>query len=49
MTDDALKLQKCCTDAELTALASEWWHFNDLDAKNAIRESGLDGFLIEKI
>ncbi len=26
----AQNLQKYCTDAGLTPLASEWWHFNDL-------------------
>ena len=27
----ALKLQDYCTNAGLTPLASEWWHYNDLD------------------
>lgn len=30
MNNEALLLQKYCTNAELTPLASEWWHFNDL-------------------
>lgn len=30
MNTEALLLQKYCTDAMLTPLASEWWHFNDL-------------------
>ena len=32
MTDNpkARDLQKYCTDAGLTPLASEWWQFNDL-------------------
>jgi D-alanyl-D-alanine dipeptidase len=32
MNDAALRLQTYCTKAGLTPLASEWWHFNDLDA-----------------
>lgn len=32
MNDAAIRLQKYCTTAGLTPLASEWWHFNDLDA-----------------
>ena len=35
MTYDAIVLQQICTDAGLTPLASEWWHFNDLDAREA--------------
>ena len=33
----ARALQRYCTDASLTPLASEWWHFNDLAAYNQIR------------
>ena len=33
-TEDAKRLQKYYTDADLTPLSSEWWHFNDLDAQN---------------
>ncbi len=36
MTEDALRLQKYCTSAGMSPLASEWWHFNDLEAKQAI-------------
>ena len=31
MTEGALLLRSYCTAAGLTPLASEWWHFNDLD------------------
>ncbi|MFZ2848026.1 MAG: SH3 domain-containing protein, partial [Trichococcus flocculiformis] len=31
MNEAAILLQRYCTDAGLTPLASEWWHFNDLD------------------
>ena len=31
MNAAALRLQRYCTDAGLTPLASEWWHFNDLE------------------
>ena len=33
MTEDAVTLQSICTGAGMSPLASEWWHFNDLDAK----------------
>ena len=36
MTEDALRLKRYCTQAGLSPLASEWWHFNDLEAKKAI-------------
>ena len=29
-TPGTLLLLRYCTDADLTPLASEWWHFNDL-------------------
>lgn len=34
MNDAAINLQKYCTSSGLTPLASEWWHFNDLDARD---------------
>ena len=36
MNEPALKLRQYCTDAGLSPLASEWWHFNDLEANAAI-------------
>ena len=36
MNAPALKLRQYCTDAGLSPLASEWWHFNDLEANAAI-------------
>lgn len=36
MTKDALLLQRFCTDAGMSPLASEWWHFNDLDTKERV-------------
>ena len=36
MTEDALKLKEFCTGAGLSPLASEWWHFNDLEAQTII-------------
>ena len=47
MTDDALKLQAYCTNAGLTPLASEWWHFNDLDAQAAGDGKGQGNFTID--
>ena len=32
MTQGSRLLQKFCTGAGLTPLASEWWHFNDNEA-----------------
>lgn len=36
MTRDALMLREYCLNGGLYPLASEWWHFNDLDVKEAI-------------
>lgn len=36
----AKKLQKYCTNAGLTPLASEWWHFNDLSCPVPAGSSG---------
>ena len=33
MNEAAILLQRYSTEAGLTPLASEWWHFNDLDAR----------------
>lgn len=35
MNDVAIRLQNYCVNAGFTPLASEWWHFNDLDARNS--------------
>ncbi len=43
MNDVAIQLQNYCTSAGFTPLASEWWHFNDLDAKNSSSGSLSDG------
>lgn len=48
MTDGARRLQGYCTNAGMTPLASEWWHFNDLDAQNTVRmTSGNGKFLLD--
>lgn len=36
-SEPAKALQRYCTEAKLTPLASEWWHFNDLAAYSQIR------------
>lgn len=42
-------LQKYCTDAGLTPLASEWWHFNDLNARTSVlSQLGTGGFAITR-
>ena len=43
MNDAAKSLQKYCVDAGLTPLASEWWHFNDLDAYESVQGNAGDG------
>lgn len=49
MNDNALLLQSYCTNAGLTPLASEWWHFNDLTCYNlAIKIASEGNFNIEK-
>lgn len=43
MNEPAILLQNYCTNAELTPLASEWWHFNDLDSKERIADTQIGG------
>ena len=48
--EPALGLQRYCTDAELTPLASEWWHFNDLSTRSQVLENqGIGDFLISSV
>lgn len=45
----AKALQRYCTMAKLTPLASEWWHFNDLTAHSQIRAHPSSGnYLIKE-
>lgn len=43
MTDGSIKLQKYFTAFDLTPLASEWWHFNDLDARELTKNNSSAG------
>jgi D-alanyl-D-alanine dipeptidase len=43
----AQSLQKYCTDAGLTPLASEWWHFDDLHTSKNITGSTGAYYLME--
>jgi len=43
----AQKLQKYCTDAGLTPLASEWWHFDDLYSNKRVANSNGNYYLTE--
>lgn len=43
MNEAAKVMQKYCTDAGLSPLASEWWHFNDLAAMNEIQVNPSTG------
>ncbi|MFI3254033.1 MAG: hypothetical protein R3Y63_06800 [Eubacteriales bacterium] len=45
LTEGSVLLRNYCTNAGLTPLASEWWHFNDLDS--AINGQSLGNFQIE--
>lgn len=42
MTEDALRLRQYCTDAGMSPLASEWWHFNDLDTKEMLQNRWVE-------
>jgi len=44
----AQNLQKYCTDAGLTPLASEWWHFNDLHTLFNITKKSNGNFDIKE-
>lgn len=41
MTDDAVRLRNYCTGAGMSPLASEWWHFNDLQVKKAVDSTAV--------
>lgn len=43
MNEPAIWLQQYCTNAGLSPLASEWWHFNDLATLELIRNNGNRG------
>ncbi len=43
MTEDAKLLRYFCTGAGLTPLASEWWHFNDLDTYTLVKDNHCVG------
>jgi D-alanyl-D-alanine dipeptidase len=46
MNEAAINLQKYTTTAGLTPLASEWWHFNDLEARDEIADNSGEGTYI---
>lgn len=48
MNSEALLLQEYCTKAGLTPLASEWWHFNDLDGLEIVKNNANSGTFIIK-
>lgn len=43
MNDEAKLLQKYCINAGLSPLASEWWHFEDLETKYNIKNNYSTG------
>jgi len=49
MTDGSKRLQQYAAQAGFSPIASEWWHFNDLDAVNALGDkSGTGNFQISQ-
>lgn len=48
MNEHGIRLQKYCTDQGLTPLASEWWHFNDLEEEEKMIQSGFQGNYVYK-
>lgn len=47
VTDASIRLQQYMTLAGFTPIASEWWHFNDLDAVDALEgETGKGNFYL---
>lgn len=40
MNAEALLLREYCTNSGLTPLASEWWHFNDLEIRSIAKSDG---------
>jgi len=48
MTDGAIKLQAYCVAAGMSPLASEWWHFNDLECRAATNAAGSGCFFIDR-
>ncbi len=50
MNEPALLLREICTGVGLTPLASEWWHFNDLESAARIAGSkNIGDYYIDKV
>jgi D-alanyl-D-alanine dipeptidase len=47
MNDAAFRLQAYCTDAGLRPLSSEWWHFDDWDARGQVASGANGAFRLE--
>jgi D-alanyl-D-alanine dipeptidase len=47
-SEGAQRMQKYCMDVGLSPLASEWWHFNDWEARERLPERGVGNFYITK-
>ncbi len=45
-SEPAQNLQRYCTDAGLTPLASEWWHFNDLETRASIPSNSMGDYIL---
>lgn len=46
MNSESIKLQSYFTNAGFTPLASEWWHFNDLESLNTVHDSSMGNYII---
>jgi D-alanyl-D-alanine dipeptidase len=47
MNDPAGRLQRYCTDAGLRPLSSEWWHFDDWQAREQVAAGAAGQFRLE--
>lgn len=48
MNENAVRLQNYCTQHGLTPLASEWWHFNDIEEENKMINTSFSGEYVYK-
>ena len=45
----AQRLQRYCTDAGLTPLASEWWHFDDMETRRRVPGNSVGDYILTEI
>lgn len=50
LTEGTKALMTYMVQSDMTPLASEWWHFNDIDAMNDIEGyRGVGDFIVDEI